>query len=252
MNEFRPSSSHLAQLNVEFDLLHLQLSVADHLLHLGLHTFHPSLDARDRTKSNGPVDVCVDARGRLPATRRVGAHLPVVALSLHRDDVVGAVVGFGAQHTNAPLVAPAEELQEPLVLLAHPLLQHGHRLRQPVGLQGGDSQVRLQVAPAERGEAHEAGPQSLTLPPHTHVTTDGIPRHAVSPSGSDLLRDLFSEGVLAQLGADAVRPVAFGTADGDAVLPVGRDAGEAEAVPAGDGGGLGEDVPTDAALELHL
>lgn len=165
---------------------------------------------------------------------------------------MGAVVVFGAQHTNAPLVTPAEQLQEPLVLLAHPLFQHGHRLDQLVGLQGGDSQVWLQVAPAERGQTREARLQSRTLLPHTHVTTDGVSRRAVLPPGSDPLRDFFGERVFAQLWANVVHPVAFGTADGTAVLPVGCDAGEAEAVPAGDGDRLGENILTDAALELHL
>lgn len=188
----------------------------------------------------------------LRTTRTSRAHLFVVALSFHRHGVVVAVVGFGAQHTDTPLVSPAEQLQEPLVLLAHPVLQHGHRLNQLVNLQGGDSQVRLQVGSAEGGQTHEAGLQSLTVLPHAHVTTNGPSHHAILPSGSYLLGDFFGEGVFAQLGANLVHPETFGTADGEAVLPVGCDAREAEAVPAGDGDRLGENILTDAALELHL
>lgn len=78
-------------------------------------------------------------------TRSPGAHLLPLTLSLHWDDVMAAVVSLSAQHTHTPLVAPAEQLQEPLVPSTVPTLQHCHRFDQLVNLQGGNSQVWLQV-----------------------------------------------------------------------------------------------------------
>lgn len=208
--------THFAQLYIQFDLLHLHLSIMDHLLNLSLNAFHLSLKRKNKKECYVYKPHVEDHQGR-----GFRAHLLVVALLFHRDGVVGAVVGFGAQHTDTPLVGSAEQLQQPVVLLAHPVLQHGHRLDQLVNPQGGDSQVGLQVGPAEGGEAHEAGLHSPTLLAHAHVTTDGPSRHAVLPSGPDLLGHFFGEGVLAQLGAGLVRPETLGTADGEAVLPVG-------------------------------
>lgn len=103
-----------------------------------------------------------------------------------------------------------------------------------------------------RGQTHQAGPQGLHLLPHASVTADRLPRHAVLPPGSDLLRHFFGERVFAELRADLVLCVTFGAVDGEPAFPVGGDAGEAEAVTAGDGDGLGENILADAALKLVL
>lgn len=100
----------------------------------------------------------------------LAAHLLLPTLSLHRDGVVTAVVGLSAQHAHTPLVAPAEQLEEPLVPFAHPLLQRRHRFNQLVNLQVGNSQVWLQVALTVRGQTHEAGLQCLGLLSQTHIT----------------------------------------------------------------------------------
>lgn len=183
------------------------------------------------------------------------AHLRLPALSLHRDGVVAAVVGLGAQHAHAPLVAPAEQLQKPPVPLAHAVLHRRRGLDQLVRLQGGDSQMGLQVTLAVRGQTHEAGLQGLRRPPHAHVARHRRSRRrAARPPRSDPLRHLLGEGVLAELRAALEGRVTFGTAGGGvaAAVPVRRDAGEAEAVAAGDGDGLEENLQADAARELHL
>lgn len=162
------------------------------------------------------------------------------------------MLGFDALHTEKFLVTSTEQLQELLVPPTHPALQHRHRFNQLVSFQRANSQVGLQVALAVRGQTHQTGPQGLRLLPHTHVTADGLPRRTVLPSGSDLLRHFFGEGVFAELRADLVLCVTFGTVDGEAVVPVRGDAGEAEAVSAGDGDRLQEDIHADAALKLLL
>lgn len=71
------------------------------------------------------------------------------------------------------------------------------------------------------------------------------------PSQADLLGHFFSKGVLAKLGATGKDSLTFGAADAGA-LPVRCDAGKAEAVTAGDGDGLTENILADKTTKLHL
>lgn len=120
--------------------------------------------------------------------------------------------------------------------------------------QGCHSQVRLQVTLAIRRQAGEAGLHSLGPLPRAHVTVYepfGRRRGAVVPSQADLLGHFFGEGVLAKLRASVEDGPTLGAADAG-VLPVRRDAGKAEAVTAGDGDGLAENILTDKTAKLHL
>lgn len=184
-----------------------------------------------------------------------GPHLLLLTLSLHWDGVMTAVVRLCAQHTHTPLVAPAEQLQEPLVPFTHPVLQHCYRFNQLVNLQGGNSQVWLQVTLTIWGQTHKAGLQGLGLLSHARITTYEFSCHwrcAVLSSCSDLFWHFLGEGVFTKLWAALKDSLTFGTADGEAIVPVWCDAGEAEAVTARNGDGLGENIPTDTALKLHL
>lgn len=71
------------------------------------------------------------------------------------------------------------------------------------------------------------------------------------PPQADLLGHFFGEGVLAKLRPSVEDGLTLGAADAG-VLPVRRDAGKAEAVTAGDGDGLAEDILTDKTAKLHL
>lgn len=162
---------------------------------------------------------------------------------------MAAVVDLRAQDAHASLVAPAEQLQEPLVSVAQPLLQRGHRFYQRVDLQGGNSQVRLQVALTVRRQTHGArleGPTSFLL--GAHVTVHLAPLS----SSSDLLRHLPRESVFTKLRAAVEHRPTPWTAGGSTAVPQRRDAFEAEAVTAGDGHGVRENILTDAALKLDL
>lgn len=189
-----------------------------------------------------------------------GLHLPLPTLPLHGDSGVALVLALRAQHAHARVVAPAEELQEPPVAPAHPPLQHRHGLHQLVGPEGGNPQVRLQVTVAVRGQAGQAGLGGLRALPRARVAgygracgRPGLRRGAAPRPQADPLGHLFGEGVVAELRASVEGGAAPGAAEaGAGALPVGRDAGEAEAVAAGDGDGLTEDVLTHGAAELHL
>lgn len=187
--------------------------------------------------------------------RSSGPHLLLLTLTLHWDGVVTAVVALGAQHTHTPLVAPAIQLQEPTVPFTHPVLQHCDRFNELVSLQGGNSQVRLQVTLTIWGQTHEAGLQGLCLFPDTRITIYAFFHDwhdAILPSYSDLLRHFLGKIVLTKLRTALEGRLTFGTADGNAFTPVWCDAREAEAVTTGDGDGLGENIQTDATLELHI
>lgn len=67
------------------------------------------------------------------------------------------VFRLGAELAHAPLLVPAEHLQQPPVLHAHSVGEVLHRRDQLVKLQGGDSLVRLQVRLAVRGQTDQAG-----------------------------------------------------------------------------------------------
>lgn len=77
--------------------------------------------------------------------RNPGFHLFLPTFSFHWDSLVTVVLALRAQHAHTPLVSPAVQLQEPLVLLTYSLLQHRHGFNQLVDLHGCDSQVWLQV-----------------------------------------------------------------------------------------------------------
>lgn len=55
------------------------------------------------------------------------------------------VLRLSAEVAHTLLLIPAEHLQQPLVLLAHPVLEVRHRRDQLVEPQGGDSLVGFQV-----------------------------------------------------------------------------------------------------------
>lgn len=134
-------SAHFAELHRVFDLLHFLQSVLDHLLNICFKLFQLSLNIRTeiKTKTESMSASVLDGMMNL------GPYLFLPTLPLHWDSVVTAVVSLGAEHTHTPLVAPAEQLQEPLVPFAHPALQRRHRFNQLVNLQSGNSQVWLQV-----------------------------------------------------------------------------------------------------------
>lgn len=71
------------------------------------------------------------------------------------------------------------------------------------------------------------------------------------PPQADLLGHFFSKGVLAKLRASVKDSLTLGAADAG-VLPVRCDAGKAEAVTAGDGDGLAENILTNKTTKLHL
>lgn len=186
---------------------------------------------------------------------RLGLHLLLLTLSLHRNGVMALVLALSAQHTHTPLVAPAKQLKEPLVPFTNTRLQHCHRFNQLVNFQGGNSQVWLQVTLTIRGQTHEAGLCSLCLLSHAHIAAYESPchwRHAILPSQSDLLGHFFGERVFTKRWAALKDSLTFGTADGETVIPVWRDARETEAVTAWDGDGLRENIMTDETLKLHL
>ena len=84
-------------------------------------------------------------------------YLPLSTLVLYCNSLVIFVLGLGAELAHTLLFVPAEHLQQPLVLLTHPVLQVLRRLDQLVELQGGNSPVRLQVGLAVRGQTHQTG-----------------------------------------------------------------------------------------------
>ena len=65
------------------------------------------------------------------------------------------VVRLGAEHAHARLILLAEQLQEPLVLRAHPVRHVGDGLNQLV--LGEPGRVRLQVLLAVGRQTHQAG-----------------------------------------------------------------------------------------------
>lgn len=77
-----------------------------------------------------------------------------------------------AQQTDAHLLVPAEKLQDPLVLLAHPLLQVVHRVDQLVSHQGGNPLVGLQVGFTVRRQTHQTRHEGLELEICANVTFD--------------------------------------------------------------------------------
>ena len=83
------------------------------------------------------------------------SHLFLHPLPLHGDGVVRPVVRLGAEHAHACLILLAEQLQEPLVLRAHPVRHVGDGLDQLV--LGEPGRVRLEVLLAVGGQTHEAG-----------------------------------------------------------------------------------------------
>lgn len=178
-------STHFAELHRVFNLLHFLQSVLDHLLNVSLDPFHLSLNVRrgkktktgiksqNRNTASGLPKHFDGMMARWHDDDEKQLHLLLLTLSLHGDSVVATVVSLGAQDTHTSLVAPAEQLQEPLVLFTHPVLQHRHRFYQLVNLQGWDSQVRLQVTLTVRSQTHKAGLQGLCLLPNTCVTMDG-------------------------------------------------------------------------------
>ena len=101
-------------------------------------------------------------------------HLFVGPLSFHGDSVVCPVVRLGAEHAHAGLILLAEQLQEPLVLWAHPVRHVCYRLHQLVlGEPGG---VRLEVLLAVGRQAHQAGLDCLWPAfPEANVTEDLLP-----------------------------------------------------------------------------
>lgn len=90
-------------------------------------------------------------------------YLPLPTLVFYCNGLVFFVLRLGAELAHALLFVPAEHLQQPLVLLTHPVLQVLHRRDQLVELQGGHCLVRLQVGFTVRGQTDQAGLQGLHL-----------------------------------------------------------------------------------------
>lgn len=188
-------------------------------------------------------------------TQRNSDHLFLLTLSLHWNGVVTPVLTLCTEHTDAPVVVSTVQLQEPLVPFTDPRLQSCHRFNQLVNLQRCNPEVWLQVTGTIRGETHEARFHGLCLSCCAHVTVNDpfCKRcHAILPLLSDLLRHLLGKGIFTELRTNLKDGPTFGTADGSAVAPSRGDAGEAEAVAAGDGDGLREDILAEEALKLEL
>lgn len=169
------------------------------------------------------------------------------------------VLRLGAELANASLVVPAEHLQQPLVLLAHPVLQVLHRRHQLVEHQGGDSVVGLQVRLAVRCQTDQTGLVSLHLHGRCrahvtqHVSRVGGGQRRGGRAHYDLLErvgQLFEGRVDADLRRAAKLFVAGGTPADVTAVPQTLDASLAEVVAARCGDWVGEDLLADGAEEL--
>lgn len=186
-------------------------------------------------------------------------YLPFLALVFYCNDPMIFVLCLGAELAHALLFLPAEHLQQPLVLLAHPLLQVLHRCDQLVQLQGGHSLVRLQVGFAVWGQTDQAGLQGLHL--HGRGSAD-ITQHLPCLGCRqrwDRWADYYFLKCVCQLFKGCVdayfRPRAEWLVTGGALadfidIPQILEAGLAEVVSAGSGHWVGEHLFTDGALEL--
>lgn len=188
-------------------------------------------------------------------------YLPARALVLHGDQMVVFVLRLGAELAHAPLLVPAEHLQQPLVLLAHPLGEVLHRRDQLVKLQGGHVPVRLQVSSAVRGQADQAGLEGF----HPQGGGGADVTHHLARLGRGCSRSLGTahqvpEGLrqLLEGRVDAdLRPAAEGSPAGGALtdlaaVPRLLDAGLAEVMAARSGDRVYQHLPAEGALELLL
>lgn len=169
------------------------------------------------------------------------------------------VLRLGAELANTSLVVPAEHLQQPLMLLAHALLQVLHRHHQLVEHQGGNSPMRLQVRFAVRCQTDQTGLVGLDL--HGRCSAH-IAQHISHICGRqrrsrrahyDLLErvcELFESCVDAYFRLVVKLFVAGGAPANFVAVPKTLDASLAEVVAARNGDWVGEDLLTDGAMKL--
>lgn len=201
------------------------------------------MNDRDRDIKRFPLEV--DVQRSAPGQ---GLYLPLQTLSLYCHSVVIFVLGLDAETTHALLFIPAEHLQQPLVLLTHPVLQVLHRINQLMQLQGGDSLVRLQVSITVWGQTHQAG----LLGPHLqgcggtdithHLTRSGCVQRQSGWAGCHLpkcVRQLFESCVDAYFRPALEWSVTAGAPTNVATVPHILYAGLAEVVSAGSGYWIG-------------
>lgn len=188
-------------------------------------------------------------------------NLPDPALVLYGDRLMVSVFRLGAELAHAPLLVPAEHLQQPPVLLAYSVGEVPDRGDHLVKPQAGDPLVRLQVCFAVRGHAHQAGLEGFHLQGSGstdvahHLARRGRRRRRGPRRGDHVPEDLgqlLEGGVDAQLRPDAVGPPAGGADAGLAAVPRCLDAGLAEVMAARSGDGVDERLLADGAVELFF
>lgn len=171
------------------------------------------------------------------------------------------VFRLGAKLAHAPLLVPAEHLQQPLVLLAHSVGKVLHRSDHLVKLQGGDSLVRLQVGFAVRGQADQAGldgfhlqgcgstdvAHHLTWLGHRQRRSRGTDYHV-----PERLSQLLEGCVDAHLRSAAEGFPTGGALTDLAAVPHFLDARLAEVMTTWSGDRVGEHLLADGALELFF
>lgn len=171
------------------------------------------------------------------------------------------VVRLGAELAHAPLLVPAEHLQQPLVPLAHSVGEVLHRSDQLVKVQGGDSLVRLQVGSAVRGQTGQAGLDGFHL--QGRGGTDVTQHRARLSHGQrrsrgtdhqvpERLRQLLEGRVDARLRSAPEGSPAGGALTDLAAVPHLSDAGLAEVMATWSGDRVGQHLLADGALELFL
>lgn len=171
------------------------------------------------------------------------------------------VLRLGAKLANTFVVVPAEHLEQPLVLLAHPLLQVLHWHHQLVEHQGGNSLVRLQVDFTVRRQTDQTGHVGLHL--HGRCSTH-IAQHIAHICCRqrrhwrahyyllESVCEFFEGGVDAYFRLVVKLFVAGGAPANFIAVPQTLDANLAEVVAARNGDWVGEDLLTDGAMELLL
>lgn len=174
---------------------------------------------------------------------------------LHRNHVVILMFAFTAQQADAHPIVSAKQLQQPLVLLADPLLQVLHWVHQLVPHQRGNPLVGLQVDYTVRGQTHQAGLHGPQLFFDAHVThhhpagcTDASTCWDFSPLYLD--RNLLHGRVGGDLRPDEESLIAHWAVAELTLVPVIGQATPAEVVTTWRGDWVSEDIPADGTLKI--
>lgn len=193
--------------------------------------------------------------------RKFTTHLPLRALVLYRNNLVISVLSLSAELAHTLLLIPAEHLQQPLVLLTHPVLQVLHRLHELVQLQGDHPLVRLQVGFTVRCQTHQAGFQCFHLQGRGgtdithHLTRLGWRQRRGRWADYHLFEcvcELFESYIYAYFRPWRERPVTRGALADVSAFPLALNAGLAEVVSAGSRHWVCEHLLTDGTVELFF